>query len=1151
MSEFTKDIRALKWYKSLLRWINTFENINSKQLISSITDLSDSTLLIDCLEVATPDKTILPDSLLQNDSAIKSLQFGSSIPNHEANFSKILATLSEFFDIPMDQAISLTGLLSGCEHEFTKLLLTFLAYAVQQKPNELIIQRILDLDIEVQVTLGKLIEEMFKKLGSKQIETIRDLVINIDLESSNQPAVEESDDLMITELPDPLETVTPPLIASPDLVTLDNPVIECLSPLFDTPVPVNRSHQDSLFGVTDRYYGFDSPAALKWINQPEIKRSLRRPESSRHTPAKVTELCQLQHKVNQQQEEIHVLRKFCQEKETELIKNLEKLKESELGCRELSVMREKVSDMQDEKVAFYQQAQFLEMENTSLKKEVHALSGYKDRCEHLQDMTDELANTAKGNQMLLLNAEKLQLELISEKDKIFQLETEKYSLEQKVLEQQAASEILGQGKQQLQEELEQVRGSIAQLEGDLDALKKSKVEDIPVDYGEKMSERGDEIALLFKIKLLEEEIDELRKIIPKASERDQLEVELKRVTSDLDTMRRGREELCKRYSETKADALRLEGKLIEFEKYKTQLEVLKETVASLNKENSFLKLEIHSKISSHTTLSTENQRLELCLDQGEREKGMLKRRVTELDTTVLSIQDTYNELFCLKEKLILDNDTMDKELIELRYNKILLQERETRASNELNSIITQRNGEMTRLSSKLSGLQEKNCSMQSEVKSLELKLSSVISELSSKEETIATIKEASKKRELGLKEELETVAKSNSEFQDRIHLSNNEFNSILSELEISKKRFERQTKLLTQETSDFKECKTKLEIKLEHAEEQLSTKVTQLQNTIDSLRTDLLGLARSNQTLQQDKHKLALMVKEYECMQEDNSSTVVEDLNEANNKLSDMEKILDDAECERNTLHSQMRSLNVQLQFAENQLRIEQKKSSTELIRDKKSQHPIERERPNVGRFTSSKQFTGIADVNSSPDPLSEYTSQRTKWGVPTVTVTRSSRIPDHSKPRTPVCSAEPGPSVKYTDQPMEPKNQSLNRTHEIKRRNAQTLPHLKSSYPIEFQTSSLSERYLQSESPNMDPAYEEPKLGSVPNFLSENPTGKKALAFEIDLGSWDDAKANKDRNTDTNRKTVLPPRVLRSNKSKISHSVIQTYTSTIKKRKT
>ena len=215
------------------------------------------------------------------------------------------------------------------------------------------------------------------------------------------------------------------------------------------------------------------------------------------------------------------------------------------------------------------------------------------------------------------------------------------------------------------------------LEADLSALKKSKVEDVVVlDDGERMSERSDEIALLFKIKLLEEEINELREVLPKASERDLLEVGLKRATSDLEVMQRGREDLWKRYSETKADALRLEGKLVELGKYKTLLEASKETVASLSKENSALKLYFHSQTSSHATLSNENQSLELCLDQAGREKEILKRRVTELDTTVLSIQDTYKELFCLKEKLILDNDTMDKELQELRSYQNLLQEDE-------------------------------------------------------------------------------------------------------------------------------------------------------------------------------------------------------------------------------------------------------------------------------------------------------------------------------------------------------------------------------------------------------------------------------------------------------------------------------------------
>ena len=126
-----------------------------------------------------------------------------------------------------------------------------------------------------------------------------------------------------------------------------------------------------------------------------------------------------------------------------------------------------------QKVALHQQTGLLGKEIASLKKEVRALSGYKDRCEHLQDMSNDLASTAKGNQMLLLNAEKLQLELNSEKDKSFQLETEKSSVEQTVLQLQASSEILGQRNQQLEEELELVRDRMTQLEADLSALKKS------------------------------------------------------------------------------------------------------------------------------------------------------------------------------------------------------------------------------------------------------------------------------------------------------------------------------------------------------------------------------------------------------------------------------------------------------------------------------------------------------------------------------------------------------------------------------------------------------------------------------------------------------------------------------------------------------
>ena len=50
----------------------------------------------------------------------------------------------------------------------------------------------------------------------------------------------------------------------------------------------------------------------------------------------------------------------------------------------------------------------------------------------------------------------------------------------------------------------------------------------------------------------------LRKLLPKAGERDQLEVDLKRATSDLEVMQRGKEDLGKRYSET----------LIELDSYK-------------------------------------------------------------------------------------------------------------------------------------------------------------------------------------------------------------------------------------------------------------------------------------------------------------------------------------------------------------------------------------------------------------------------------------------------------------------------------------------------------------------------------------------------------------------------------------------------------
>ena len=332
------------------------------------------------------------------------------------------------------------------------------------------------------------------------------------------------------------------------------------------------------------------------------------------------------------------------------------------------------------------------------------------------------------------------------------------------------------------------------------------------------------------------------------------------------------------------------------ENYKNQLEASKETVASLSKENSALQLDQYCQTARNTTLSDENQRLELCLDQAGRENENLQRRVTELETTVLSIQDTYNQLFCLKEKLILDNDTMDKELLELRSYKSLLQEREARASEELNSIISQRNDdEIIQLSSKMSAL------------------TTAASERSAKEETIATLNEVSKKRVCELEAELETATKSNSAFQKELHHVKCELGSLQGELEISNERFEKKEEQLKQETSDFKECKNTLETNLEQVEKQSSSRETVLLNTIDGLRADTLGLARSNQTLQQENQKLALMVKEYEAMQQDNTSSVLEKLEESKNAEA-LGEILDHVECEGNSLPSHIQYLNVQLQ---------------------------------------------------------------------------------------------------------------------------------------------------------------------------------------------------------------------------------------------
>ena len=114
-------------------------------------------------------------------------------------------------------------------------------------------------------------------------------------------------------------------------------------------------------------------------------------------------------------------------------------------------------------------------------------------------------------------------------------------------------------------------------------------------------------------------------------------------------------------------------------------------------------------------------------------------------------------------------------------------------------------------------------------------------------------------------------------------------------------------------------------------------------------------------------------------------------------------------------------------------------RSYQNLLQERAAEPKKELNRDAIGRYCTrrKRQFTEITDVCdfiklSLPDVTSEDTSQRSKWRL------RSSGIPGVYNSSTPLCSIEPLQSTKQTN---ERKKNSLNRTQERKRRNAQTLP--------------------------------------------------------------------------------------------------------------
>ena len=98
------------------------------------------------------------------------------------------------------------------------------------------------------------------------------------------------------------------------------------------------------------------------------------------------------------------------------------------------------------------------------------------------------------------------------------------------------------------------------------------------------------------------------------------------------------------------------------------------------------------------------------------------------------------------------------------------------------------------------------------------------------------------------------------------------------------------------------------------------------------------------------------MVKEYELMREDNTSSVLEELEESKNRTKALEEILDDVECQRNTLPSQIQP--------KMKRKIQQKRDSWDL--NASMSQPMSLVLPRVLLSNKYKLSHSVSQTNSS-----------------------------------------------------------------------------------------------------------------------------------------------------------------------------------------